>query len=731
MLMTATRRPDDATGTEALERLEAIVRAEAAKRQVARDSAGRPVSVREADGAECVYEYDVHGNLLAITSGGMATRFEYDTAERLTRVSEPSGVTCRYVYNAGDRLERVEDEGRVHRFEHDAAGRLVRAHYGSADTVVYRYDEHKRVSEARTSRVSSTFEYDGSGRTTGVTQVRDGVAVSLHLHYGASGHLDAIDLCGEANRVFFEWDAKGRPHWVRLGARATIDYEYDDSSRTVVTTYSNGVRETVSANPVDARPASRQVRCGTEVVHERRYVWGADARLESDGARRWHYDEIGRLDEAIDRARRWSYRYDDQDNRRTAARVRYDERGRLRWCAGRVFQYNDRDELTAVLRHGSPIATIEYDHKSRLAAIATPDGVRRYIYGPGDELFAVTNERGEPLCLYVRTPFACIARIDGPLDSGSIFFLHGDERGTCDLVTDLDGQIAVRYEYEPFGFPLSPATRDDGPVFHGRPWMAAIGLYRFGARWYEPRLGRFLTPDSFTGRPDDERIVNPVQPAANQRALRTFMLDDWLTHPRCRNRFAFCGHDPVGGTDPNGHWSFGGVLLSILGAIWTLPNTLFGILIEITCLVGEVVRWIVWLVTGGSVSWATPGFDAAASGRLNAFALVFRGGWLGSFSSLLGITFGNVFFVYHDWENHPAIAIGGDVSPAAYGGTVTFPRRESLYEHELRHTNQYAWFGPFFHLGLPIWGVYVWDLILSGGYDHAWLERDAREHGGI
>ena len=85
-------------------------------------------------------------------------------------------------------------------------------------------------------------------------------------------------------------------------------------------------------------------------------------------------------------------------------------------------------------------------------------------------------------------------------------------------------------------------------------------------------------------------------------------------------------------------------MLSLLGAIWTLPNTLFGLLVEVTCLVGEVVRWLAWLFSGGSVTWATPGFDAAASSNLNAFALVFRGGWLGSFRSLLGITFGNVIF---------------------------------------------------------------------------------------
>jgi hypothetical protein len=61
---------------------------------------------------------------------------------------------------------------------------------------------------------------------------------------------------------------------------------------------------------------------------------------------------------------------------------------------------------------------------------------------------------------------------------------------------------------------------------------------------------------------------------------------------------------------------------------------------------------------------------------------------------------------------------------------VSFPRSEALYEHELRHTNQYGWFGPFFHLGLPVFGFYEWDVILHG-YSNAWAERDAHAYGGI
>jgi RHS repeat-associated protein len=313
-----------------------------------------------------------------------------------------------------------------------------------------------------------------------------------------------------------------------------------------------------------------------------------------------------------------------------------------------------------------------------------------------------------------------------------LFYRHHDHRGTCHLVTDAQGEVAARFAYAPFGAPTSEesASGDIAPIFDGRTWYAEIGLYYFGARWYDPETHRFLTPDTYTGGPDDARLVHPFGPASGQVERRAQILSAWLEQPYVRDPYAYCGGDPVNNSDPNGHWSFGGVLLSILGAIWTLPNTIFGLFLEILCLVGEVIRWLVWLITAGNVSWETPGFDVAASGRLNAFALVFTGGVLGSFSSLLGITFGNVFFVYKKWEEEPELSAPGDVSPSAYNGTVSFPRHEALYEHELRHTNQYGWLGPFFHLGLPVFGFYEWDVILHG-YKNAWTERNARAYGGI
>lgn len=720
----------------AAERLEAFLAEERRRRRV-REEDGRPAEAYEEGGGLFLYAYDAAGELAGIEeSDGRRASFEYDEEGRLACVRDETGTT-RYRYGARGMLAEVEDDETLTRFEHDEAGRLVRALRGSAGAVVYEYDAAGRVVLARTASCSTGHVFDAAGRVAEIQQTLGGVRLSLVLTYDEGGRLSAVRLPGSVEPVVYEWDERGRPSAVRLGARAFAAFEYDGEARSATTRFASGVVERSFHDAVGGRTLSREVTRGGEVLARREHEYYPEGRLRSDGSRGYEYDALGRLARATCAdGGGWVYEYDACDNLLTgnggACELSYDRRGRVlsKFVKGseHVYRYDDAGQLTEVLRDGETAARFTYDHKGRLALLEAGGAAERYLYGPGDELLAVTDEAGRALRVYVRTPFGCVGEVRGPVESGEAFAVHGDERGSCFLLTDESGRVGARPRLDPFGAPLSDELSELPLTFGGRHYFPSVGLYYFGARWYDPAAGRFLTPDTYTARPDDVRIVNAVCEASGQRGLREALLPGWLGRPRLRNRYAYCGNDPANRVDPNGHWSFGYVLLSILGAIWTLPNTVFGLLVEITCLVGEVLRWFVWIFSGGKVSWKTPGFGAASSGRLNAWALVFEGGWLGSFETLLGITFGNVFFVYKDWRTHPQIVgLPYQVEPPAYHGEVQIPREQALYEHELRHTNQYQWLGPYFHLGLPLWGVYEWEVILHG-YKDAWQEADARAH---
>lgn len=748
---------------EAVERLEAFLAQQREQRTI-EEHDGLLREVSEQGGGKFLYSYNEAGDLAEIMEAdGSRVSFTYDERRRLSRVEDEKTGTTTYFYGEHGRLLEIECDGVRQRFEHDASGRLLCARRGAAGAVLYAYDEWGRVTLARTSVCSTEHEYDDAGRVTEIRQTLDGLCLRLHLSYDRAGCLAAIELPGSRDSINYEWDGRGRLAAINLGWRGFARFEYEDERRAIQIQFANGVVERSLSDSIAGRLLEQEVRRGDELLARRANEYEAGGQLRHDEHRRYEYDALGRLARVVSLTgdERWQYEYDACDNliasneksfacdeRGCVTRVEsvktgtcelsYDRRGRLigKCSADRedVYRYDDADQLVEVLRDGDVIIRFTYDHKGRLVEMRSGAGVERYLYGPGDELFAVTDDKGQPLSIYVRTPFGCVGEVRGPLESGETFFMHADERGICHLVTDEHGGVAARPRVAPFGAPLSTELIEAPITFCGRRWFAVLNLYYFGARWYDPELGRFLTPDSFTARPDDVRIVNALNNAAEQWKLRESLLPGWLKMPRLRHRYAYCGNDPINCVDPNGHWSVGYVILSILGAIWTLPNTVFGLLVEITCIVGEVIRWFVWLFSLGHVSWATPGFDVASSSRLNAFALVFEGGWLGSFSHLLGLTFGNVIFVYKEWRTRPSVlALGdsdGNVAPPAYNGTEKFPREQALYEHELRHTNQYHWFGPFYHLGLPLWGFYEWDVMLNG-YDQSLMEVDAMNYGGF
>ena len=65
-------------------------------------------------------------------------------------------------------------------------------------------------------------------------------------------------------------------------------------------------------------------------------------------------------------------------------------------------------------------------------------------------------------------------------------------------ITDGQGQVVARFEYEPFGVTTNatgPLAGDEVHRFIGRPEDAAIGLFYFNARYYDPFVGRFTSKD--------------------------------------------------------------------------------------------------------------------------------------------------------------------------------------------------------------------------------------------
>ena len=119
---------------------------------------------------------------------------------------------------------------------------------------------------------------------------------------------------------------------------------------------------------------------------------------------------------------------------------------------------------------------------------------------------ATTNSSGDPL---VET-----------------FWLHHDHQGSLQAITDASGMEVQRFLYYPYGDRLNTATAHD----QSKGWIGerqdSTGLFYLHARYYDPVIGRFVTPD----------WVDPMLPGVGL------------------NRYAYSANNPINNYDPTGNF---------------------------------------------------------------------------------------------------------------------------------------------------------------------------------
>lgn len=88
-----------------------------------------------------------------------------------------------------------------------------------------------------------------------------------------------------------------------------------------------------------------------------------------------------------------------------------------------------------------------------------------------------------------------------------VTYVHTDPQGNPVAKTDSTGAVIWRQSYTPYGQTYQQAD-PDGPGFTGHRNDAATGLVYMQARYYDPKIGRFLSVDPVAFSPDSPRHFN-------------------------------------------------------------------------------------------------------------------------------------------------------------------------------------------------------------------------------
>jgi RHS repeat-associated protein len=333
-----------------------------------------------------------------------------------------------------------------------------------------------------------------------------------NVQYDTESLLTQFDY-GNGLQTTFSYDSRDRPLAIDVKNAPTpyvdIDYTYDSNNN--ITQLVNGWRDTDS-------------------------TWNSDTES-------YNYDGLDRLTSAYCTSWSHTYVYDKVGNRLSKDSVTYTNNTVNQITAlsdGTSFAYDSNGNRTQKT-DGTHTWSYTYDYANRLTKFEKNSNIiGEYVYdGDGKRLQVTENsvtttyvysglnvlyeENTTGTAAYIYGPTGLLARKTTIDQEANTFYYHTDHLGSTRLITDSDRNIIAAVIYHPFGEP-SIEEGSEHYLFTGKE-RDATGLYYYGARYYDPGIGRFITRDPLAG---------------------TFSL------PQTLNRYTYCANNPSKYIDPAG-----------------------------------------------------------------------------------------------------------------------------------------------------------------------------------
>jgi len=193
--------------------------------------------------------------------------------------------------------------------------------------------------------------------------------------------------------------------------------------------------------------------------------------------------------------------------------VSYDPDGSGTAFATRSFTYDGENRPLTITQNSNTVTFAYGADGERVSKAFGASSIVFYMGGEAELTTDAVNTAGS-LTAY---PHPDVKR-----DGSTTTFDHKDHLAS-NRVASLMGGSSTSYDHGPFGNPQGSAINGKGYI--NERYDAETGLQYLHARYYDPALGRFLSPDTW----------DPILVGVDI------------------NRYAYAGNDPINGADPLGH----------------------------------------------------------------------------------------------------------------------------------------------------------------------------------
>jgi RHS repeat-associated protein len=446
-----------------------------------------------------------NGQLYAITdANGNTTTLTYDTHDRLSDTVFPGGTFERLTYNTGSSVATKRNRaGEVVTFTYDSLNRVQTKTHASFPTVTYGFDLRSRqTSVNQTGGLATSYVYDRANRpqSTTVSSAATGTRMISYL-FDPAGNRERVTW-PDGFYVTYSYDDANRMDLVREnGGQILADYNFDTLSRrtalirsngdtTAFTYEADGDLNTLTHNGLPNTPT---------FVFTHTPVHRIETASVSDPSLYWTppLSNVSYVPNAL-----------NQYGSVGGVTYSYDTKGNLTNDGQASYVYDAENRLVSATK-GGVTTTYGYDGLGRRisktvgAATAT-----QYLHDGDEEIAEYAGASTAPLRRYVYGPAIDdrIVMYEGsstnPPPSSEQFY-YTNHQGSTVRIADGAGSVTQSFTYSPYG---EDSSSTGNPFkFTGRRYDAETDLYYYRARYYSPKLGRFLQTDPI-GYGDDVNL---------------------------------------------------------------------------------------------------------------------------------------------------------------------------------------------------------------------------------
>lgn len=328
------------------------------------------------------------------------------------------------------------------------------------------------------------FKSSAGNRTAMITPDNRTIAYT----YDANNLLTGITTPDVGNFTF-TYDADNRRTTRTLPNGTVSTYNFDYSSRLT------GIQTTLNQTTIDS------------LAYTLDNVGNRMSKTQNSTIVDYTYDDIYRLTNVSPTGTTQqpeNYTYDAVGNRTTSGNEQFPQTNETV-----QYSYDDENRLTGVqITLGSLVKqlTFAYDPFGRrikktimsdtigtdCTAPNTCPRTTNYVYDD-QNIIMEYDQSGNITAKYTHGP-----GIDEPLavqQGTAIYYYHADGLGSITALTNTSGTIVQTYTYDSFGNMTSTGSISQPYTYTGREYDSETGMYFYRARYYDPKVGRFVTKD--------------------------------------------------------------------------------------------------------------------------------------------------------------------------------------------------------------------------------------------